>query len=208
MTSLPGHALIKINLQLLHTLAGVVAPIAHVPAVEAGPLARAVSHLTRGVIEAHFGPTAQALEALLEAHAARAFFSSHWHAVTLQQYLALVTVDAARAGLLERGMARELVHGALASMRHWAQISPTNFGHRVRLIEAAHAELDGEDPASAYAEAAELARAGNWVHDHALVLERAGEREGAIAAYARWGAHGKVARLERGAPLFGQLEPT
>jgi PAS domain S-box-containing protein len=122
------------------------------------------------------------------------------------------------------GAERPAIAAALAEElgRHqrWAEHGPENFGHRRARIAAEVARIEGRegDAARGYDEAIRAAREHGFVHAEALAWEAlarfqrarglaaiadAALRE-ARAAYARWGATGKVAALERD---FPQLAP-
>jgi predicted ATPase/serine/threonine protein kinase len=99
---------------------------------------------------------------------------SVWHQPILHQLGGL----AARAVGDEETLAK-----SLTALRALAEHSPVNFAHRVKMLEGN------------YDEALELARAGHWLNDVALIHELAGHREAAREAYAAWGATAKARRL-------------
>jgi tetratricopeptide (TPR) repeat protein len=194
--ALPGHGLIRLNLHLVRAFAGEVSPLpcptsSHDPSSNLG----AVEALSRGMLEAHFGALAAALEALELARSVRPYLGSHWHVVALRQYHALVALDSGAAH------APELLNETLGVLRHGVEVSPENFAHRLALLEAELAQRSGAGP-EAYTRAAELAERGAWLHDLGVIHERAGRREAAIDAYGRWGARAKVERLAAGARLW------
>jgi len=122
--------------------------------------------------------------------------------------------------------ARGRVLAARAQLDTWAKHCPSNFAHRVHLIDAELARRDGDTLAALerYDQAIEQARASRFVQDEALASERAGrfhlERgvrtiaraylQEARYAYQRWGASAAVAHLEvtYGALLQGSAGPT
>jgi serine/threonine protein kinase/tetratricopeptide (TPR) repeat protein len=196
LQALPGHGLIRLNLHVVRAFAG-EGPALPTPESGLDPFSNlgAVDALSRGMLEVHFGTLAEALEALDLAWRARPFLGAHWHVVALRQYHALVALDC------DAPHAPELVSSTLEALRHWVEVSPTNFAHRLAMLEAELARRGGAGP-EAYARAAELAERGGWLHDLGVIHERAGRREAAIDAYERWGAHAKVRRLAAGAPLW------
>ncbi|AGP37282.1 AAA family ATPase [Sorangium cellulosum] len=112
----------------------------------------------------------------------------------------------------ERARLREHIEEGLARLRYFAEGSEDNFLHKLRLLEAEHARVQGKtDEAMArYDEAIELARGQRFLHIEALAaqlsaefhLEAGRRRIGALYlreardAYLRWGAHALVAHLE------------
>ncbi|MEZ4410968.1 MAG: adenylate/guanylate cyclase domain-containing protein, partial [Polyangiales bacterium] len=116
---------------------------------------------------------------------------------------------------------------SLAVLRGWAAAGPANHLHRLRLVEAERARVEGrlDEAAARYHEALEAARRTPYVNDEALIGERAArlylDRGGVFAsvgrafledaafAYQRWGAARKVERLAEEFPrLFGAARPT
>jgi predicted ATPase/signal transduction histidine kinase len=95
----------------------------------------------------------------------------------------------------------------------WAEGCPENYRHRHRLVAAEVARVEGrplDEALELYDQAIEGARAQGCLHDEALARELAGRclrargrrslagfhLQGAIRAYARWGATAKVEALE------------
>lgn len=138
--------------------------------------------------------------------------ASTYHIVIWHQYRAL-------AALGLSGREPDQVQETLASIQPNRELletllpfSPVNFEHRVRLIDAEVARLEGRlGPALAlYERAIEAARRNEFTHEQALANELAGRflldavgktpARGyileAIFGYALWGATAKVARLE------------
>jgi predicted ATPase/signal transduction histidine kinase len=110
-----------------------------------------------------------------------------------------------------------LEHG-LARVRYFAEGSPENFLHKLRLLEAEHARVHGrtDEALEKYSEAIELAREQRFLHIEALAAQLAAEflfeagrphvaafylRE-ARDAYAHWGALAVVAHLEAKYPTL------
>lgn len=100
-----------------------------------------------------------------------------------------------------------------AQLADWAQRCPANFADRSRLVAAEIARLEGRelDAQRLYEDAIGLSREQGFIQNEAMACELAGvfyEARGfktiseaylrkARAAYARWGAHGKVGQLDR-----------
>jgi predicted ATPase/signal transduction histidine kinase len=105
-------------------------------------------------------------------------------------------------------------------LRRWSDVNPRTFRANLDLVSAELARLAGrlDEAERLYDESVRWARQGEVLPDEALAHERAadllratGRDEAAHArlrlardAYARWGAHGKVAQLE---VAFPQLQP-
>ena len=68
---------------------------------------------------------------------------------------------------------RRRIHKHLKTLRRWSEKSPVNFAHKVRLIEAELADLDGDERAATrkYSEAIALARASGILHEEAICAE-------------------------------------
>jgi predicted ATPase/signal transduction histidine kinase len=108
------------------------------------------------------------------------------------------------------------------ALRAWARVSPFNVRHKLLLVEAERASVDGRRAAAeaGYAEAAEAAIATGAIHDAALARERfayhllrEGRREAAaeqlwlaLRHYRRWGAHAKVEQLQQAHPDLSERE--
>ncbi|WP_437978809.1 AAA family ATPase [Sorangium sp. So ce295] len=112
----------------------------------------------------------------------------------------------------EQARLREHIEHGLERLRYFAEGCADNFLHKLRLLEAEHARLQGKtDEAMAkYDEAIELARQQRFFHIEALAAQLCAEfhieagrsriaalylRE-ARDAYVRWDAHAVVAHLE------------
>ncbi|WP_437627747.1 AAA family ATPase [Sorangium sp. So ce1151] len=112
----------------------------------------------------------------------------------------------------EQARLREHIEHGLARLKYFAEGCADNFLHKLRLIEAEHARVQGKtDEAMArYDEAIELARQQRFLHIEALAaqlcaefhLEAGRSRIAALYlreardAYVRWDAHAVVAHLE------------
>ncbi|WP_437821025.1 AAA family ATPase [Sorangium sp. So ce1078] len=132
--------------------------------------------------------------------------------VPLWLALAAVRCLPAAADAEEQARLREHIEHGLARMRYFAEGSADNFLHKLRLLEAEHARVQGKtDEAMArYDEAIELARGQRFLHIEALAaqlcaefhLEAGRSRIAALYlreardAYVRWDAHAVVAHLE------------
>jgi diguanylate cyclase (GGDEF)-like protein len=159
-----------------------------------------------------FGALQEALTGADESAAYVDGAASTYHIVIWHQYRAL-------AALRLSGRESDQVRETLASIQPNRELletllpfSPVNFEHRVRLIDAEVARLEGRlGPALAlYEQAIEAARQNEFTHEQALANELAGRflldtvgktpARGyileAIFGYALWGATAKVARLE------------
>ncbi|HTN84458.1 MAG TPA: AAA family ATPase [Sorangium sp.] len=112
----------------------------------------------------------------------------------------------------EQARLREEIEQGLARLRYFAEGSAHNFLHKLRLLEAEDARVQGrtDEAMARYDEAIELARAQRFVHVEALAAQLCAEfhlaagrsriagvylRE-ARDAYLRWDAHAVVAHLE------------
>ncbi|MGK4008697.1 AAA family ATPase [Sorangium sp. So ce1036] len=139
-------------------------------------------------------------------------------------YGALVRAARCRAG--DAGERRRHLEALLAHQEQidaWAESCPDNFGDRAALIGAEVARLRGEGDLAAqrYEQAIRRAREGGFVHNEALAYEIASRfyrergfdliadtylRE-ARAGYARWGADGKVQRIDEQSPRLWDTRP-
>ncbi len=104
----------------------------------------------------------------------------------------------------------------LHKLKKWAETAPMNFRHKHALVAAELSRVTGADRAAieGYEQAIALAKESGFLHDEAIALERAagfyrsrGLLDIAVSyvsrarqAYARWGATGKVAELDRAYP--------
>ncbi|MFN7975126.1 MAG: AAA family ATPase [Acidobacteriota bacterium] len=139
--------------------------------------------------------------------------SSTYHVVWAHQYRALSILGLCDATAEGVGAAVDAVQSNLAQLRTWQRFSPGNHAHRVHLVEAEIARVEGRrgDALDLYDRAIEAARQGQFVHEEALASELAarfhaarGARTAARAymleacyGYNRWGATAKVTALER-----------
>jgi PAS domain S-box-containing protein len=137
--------------------------------------------------------------------------SAYWfyHALTL----AALHADAPAA---EREPMARALGDLLARHERWAEYGPENFGHRRALIAAEVARIEGRtsDAERSYQEAIAAAAEHGFVHAEALAWEVASRFyrarglaaiadacvRAARAAYARWGAVGKVEALDAAFP--------
>jgi PAS domain S-box-containing protein len=109
----------------------------------------------------------------------------------------------------------------IQAFERWAQSCPVTFAHKLLLLRAELARLNGAEMEAMrlYEEAARFAGEHGFVQDQALANELAGQccvaagieraaqtylRE-ARERYAQWGAHGKIAQLDQRYP-FGKPE--
>jgi predicted ATPase len=134
-----------------------------------------------------------------------------YHQVWWHQYRALAILGAAEASAAGARDALAAIERNVAQLRLWHRFSAVNHDHRVHLVDAEIARVEGRAvDAVAHHEAA-IARAteNGFVHEGALASElaarfhfaRGAEARGrehlleACAAYGRWGATAKVAHL-------------
>ncbi|UQA56772.1 protein kinase domain-containing protein [Polyangium aurulentum] len=115
------------------------------------------------------------------------------------------------AGPEERARLREHMEHGLERLRYFAEGCPSNFLHKLRLVEAECARVAGktEEASARYDEAIELSREARFMHIEALSIQLAAEFRFQIGkthigalylreardAYARWGALNMVAHL-------------
>lgn len=118
----------------------------------------------------------------------------------------------------ERARLREHIEDGLARLSYFAEGSADNFLHKLRLVEAEHARVQGrtDEAMARYDEAIDLARQQGFLHIEALAAQlcaefhlEAGRRRIAALylrdardAYARWDAHAVVAYLEQRWPAL------
>jgi PAS domain S-box-containing protein len=112
----------------------------------------------------------------------------------------------------EQTRLRQHIEHGLERLRYFTEGSPENFLHKLRLLEAEYARVQGrtEEALEKYDEAIDLAREQRFLHIEALAAQLAAEfhleaghrhvgalylRE-ALDAYSRWGALAVVAHLE------------
>lgn len=152
----------------------------------------------------HFGEHAAALEFAAKAQALLPAIAGQTAEVELVFFHALALL--ARARELSPEAAAPLVEQARAlhlQLRRWAELNEADFLHKALLVQA---ELAGDPTAHEQAAAAASAYMHHeaLAHElHARALRGAGDTRwrDALArsrdAYARWGAHAKLAQLER-----------
>lgn len=108
-------------------------------------------------------------------------------------------------------------------LNRWAELAPTNFAHKVALLEAEHARATGEvgKAMEFFNEASRLARENGYLQDEALICEREAAFYGAIGregfstlalkkaadAFTAWGALRKVEDLERRLKALNRQAP-
>jgi hypothetical protein len=162
-----------------------------------------------GLCRFHFGRHAEASQSLERARAYLDAASSVWHVPILHQFAALSACAAAEgAGPDDRAALRAHAEASLAALRTLSSHCAANFAHRVTLVEAALARLDGDDArALALLERAKAeAQEGSWLSDVALASELAARSDpqpdgprrrlrAARMAYAAWGATAKADHL-------------
>jgi predicted ATPase len=129
-----------------------------------------------------------------------------YHQVWWRQFRALALLGSKGEGALDD--ARE----ALASLEHWASFSEVNHAHRVALLSAEIARVEGKDgeAIASYETAIAHAREHGFLHEEAIAnelaarfyIERGSETAArgylleAREAYVEWGAQAKVEQLE------------
>lgn len=130
-----------------------------------------------------------------------------YHQVWIQQYRCLAVLASSPS---EEDL--ESVRASLDVLRAWASFSEVNHAHRVSLVEAELARVEGRDgdALAGYDAAVEAARKGGFAHEEGIANELAaryylakGSKTAARAylleareAYATWGATGKLAHLD------------
>lgn len=169
-----------------------------------------VIHLTSGLARYHFGDPAHASESLEQARSHLGGAPSVWHPPTVHLYAALAAGAASRQTTdpTLKPLYRARVEQSVEPLRRLARLAPINFAHRVSLVEAELARLDGDQNGalSKLQQAIREAQEGSWINDVALANELAAEcqpteeaRERSLraarTAYAAWGATTKAARL-------------
>lgn len=182
--------------------------------------ARARFHLMRQIAAFSFGHYDEALRAARAAAADQHFFLASVNESTHHFFHALTLCA------LYPGASREtqvqfsaLLQDQQERLRGWAGHCPANFDNRYLLVSAEMARIKGRDMEAmrAYDAAIASSRAGGFVQNEALAGELAASfyrtrgfdkiavayARDALAAFARWGALGKVRDLER--QFHGQL---
>lgn len=142
-------------------------------------------------------------------------------------YAGLILVERAMTeGVLGRERCLLLARAHLFKLKRWADNAPMNFKHKYLLLAAGIARVTGDEQLALgqYEEAIALAREHEFIHDEAIAHELAsrayrarGHEHAAMrhlaqarGAYARWGAHAKVALLDReyvGIALSADVDP-
>jgi hypothetical protein len=170
------------------------------------------------ILEAHLflvaGAYPMALSRAREAEQFRVSIFGFPPVTDVPLWLALAAAKSWRqaAGAEEQERLREHLEQGLARLSYFAEGCPENFLHKLRLLEAEVARVQGKtDEAMArYDEAIALARGQRFLHIEALAaqlcaefhLEAGRSRIAALYlreardAYARWDAHAVVAHLE------------
>ncbi len=129
-----------------------------------------------------------------------------YHQVWWRQFRALALLAAKGEGALGEA------HEALDALAHWRSFSEVNHAHRVALLGAEIARVEGKDgdAIAGYEHAIAHAREHGFLHEEAIANELAArfylERGSETAArgylleahesYREWGAHAKVEHLE------------
>ena len=173
----------------------------------AGPATLATVHMLEAVVRFHAGEYASVL-------VATAHPKPNVGMVTIVDFEFFAAL--AHAALARAGVEREEHLKALAELvgvfRRWAALCPENQGHRLALLEAEQADLEGDAGLALvrYEEAIAVAERQGFLHNHALACELSGAfhlRGGrtraarpylidAIQAYESWGATGKATQLK------------
>jgi hypothetical protein len=137
----------------------------------------------------------------------------HIQFATFCFYQALVAASLwDRASEERRPALRATVADNVALLERWARSCPSTFAHKLALVQAEAARLDGCDleALNLYEQAIQLAGDEQFLQEQAIAGElaaglcnarglattAAGYLAGAKMAYARWGAQIKVAQLE------------
>jgi predicted ATPase/signal transduction histidine kinase len=151
----------------------------------------------------------------------RSILSSAWVPL-FHWYEALALLDGLRdpaAPALDKAgqkAAHRQINADLKLLRLWSRHAPFNNAHRVRLLEAEMAAIDGRLDTGAYQDAVALAMNEGFVADAALAAElfartllRLGKRHEAATqireswvAWRQWGATAKLDRMRREFPEF------
>lgn len=116
---------------------------------------------------------------------------------------------------------REIQQG-LAMLENWSENCPENFFHKLALLQAEWASVQGKllEAEEAFETALAAARSNGFIHDQALILERAAHfyrrrrfdlisdtyLRAARSAYEQWGAAGKVRQLDELYPWLLDME--
>jgi len=171
-------------------------------------------HTSRCMLAYVFGDPAEAVvqaelaEAHLLAMTAHITSAQHGFYSALAYLAAAATLEGdARDAMLAKAAARR------AQLATWAATGPTDMAHKLTLVDAERARVEGRtlEAMDLYEEAIRAAGAQRFRHEEALAYERAAGlyrtlgRDRIAAAYLHeartrylaWGAQGKVAQMER-----------
>ena len=162
--------------------------------------------VSRVKLHAHFGDWWGALEWAERARPLRAAFDGQVAEIDLVQFLGIAAALAAvEAG---EGPERSTALECAETMRQWAAMCPSNFTHKSALIEAVIAAIDGrgDDIATSFNAAAQMAADAGFLHDAVLAREHQGRWERrtgrevtalphALELCKAWGAAGKAEYL-------------
>ncbi|WP_437747620.1 ATP-binding sensor histidine kinase [Sorangium sp. So ce1504] len=171
------------------------------------------------------GDHASAIEAASKAEQLLPSSAAFFEAAEYHFYSALARAahhDAATADERPRHLDAVVAHHE--RLANWATNCPENFGNRAALVAAEIARIEGRylDAERLYEEAIRSAHDGGFVHNEAVACEVASRfyrAQGfdrfadttlgdARTCYARWGARGKVAQIDRENPRFREPRPT
>lgn len=160
--------------------------------------------LYRGIEAYLFGDSASARALLTEAETMAWALPAHIDLAYLALFKALAHADTAHAA-----EALALIEPDRARLARWAALNPETFGHKLQLVEAEMARLRGEGLQALRLYHGAAAAAGRFVHERALIQERAARhclaerlpslaeshRRSAAADYRVWGAEAKARTL-------------
>lgn len=167
-------------------------------------------HHIKGMQQFYFGEKAEAFERFEAARGYVDAVPSIWHMPIRHQLGALAacalleeTTDAT-----ERERLRERIDEALAALKRLTEHAPVNFAHRVSLIQAEMARLEGRagEAVEGFERAILEAQSGGWINDVGLANELAARchtdheetrrrLRAARTAYAAWGASAKADQI-------------
>ncbi|MCA9708817.1 MAG: GAF domain-containing protein, partial [Myxococcales bacterium] len=192
---------------------------AAVPELIASNNNRALSllHISKTILGVLFRDDQSATQAAETAERFIQAQTGQFAVVSFHFYRALAfAAHARRSDAQGRSRCLQKIEGDLERLRKWAAAGPMNSRHRLRLVEAEFARVQGDDLAAMrlYGEAIDDAARYGWTHEEALAHELEGEhylacglarmgRASLVEArhtYQRWGARAKVAQLEQRYP--------
>ena len=168
-----------------------------------------VLSIAMGLARWYFGAASHASACFERARGYLDAAPSVWHQPIMHQFAALSALSAwDTAAPSKRDALREHATRSLAALRKLATFCTANFAHRVSLVEAELARIDG-DRAGALKkldQAIRRAQEGGWVNDVALANELAARVEpdaegakrrlrAARTGYVAWGASAKAERI-------------